>query len=138
MKALFILQNDMSLKNGGSICSKLYLDLFNDICDDLYVMLPKQNKYAWDFSDYKLLEIPQRSKLNKIISIFTGSPHRVYPYIYNFKNIIEQVDFIVLSSSILGYGILDFMHQLNKPTICIHHNYEPDFHKDNKIFVNDS
>lgn len=135
MKALFILQNNMSIKNGGSICTKLYLDLFKDIFDDLYVMLPKQDNYAWNFSNYNLIEIPERNTIEKIKSIFTGSPHRFYPYILKYLKVIQEVDLIILSSSIIGYGIIDIIQQYKKTIICIHHNYEPDFHKDNRTLI---
>lgn len=133
MNVLFISCADMSVKNGGSICTKAYLDVFSKISTNLTLMLPYSGTYAWDFSEVKLVEVGERSFISKIFSVFGGSPHRFYPFLKQYlcsRNI--KFDLVVFSGSILGYGIADYLQRKGIPFVCIHHNFESDFHRDNK------
>ena len=130
MKILFIIPA-FNIKNGGSICSKVFLDIFHEFFSDIMLMLPQSSTYAWDISEYNLLEVPETPLFMKYSKIISGVPHRFYPYIKHIWNKINRPDLVVFSSSWLAAGCGEFLKDQGIPFITIHHNYEYDFHKDN-------
>ncbi len=135
MNILFIAYTDMSKRNGGSICTKSFIDIFCSISQKFALVLAKSEKYAWDFPNITLYEVESTKKINRFKNILTGATNRYLPYLQNNKNIFNDINLVVLSSGVLGYGIPNLLDELGIPFITIHHNYEPIYHHDNKTMV---
>lgn len=135
MNVLFVVYPDMSKKNGGSICTKAFIDIFSDIAENIKIVLPKSDTYAWDLPRNQIFEVPKSSFLKKITRFFWGAPHRYYDFLKTHEHLFQGIDIVVLSSGVLGYGIPSFVQALKIPIVTIHQNYEPLYHKDNKTLT---
>lgn len=62
MNILFIAYTDMSKRNGGSICTKSFIDIFCSISQKFALVLAKSEKYAWDFPNITLYEVESTKK----------------------------------------------------------------------------
>ena len=125
----------MGLRNGGSICTKTFIDLFGELSDEITIMTAAVLNFAFDLSRYKIIQVPPSSLFNRICKIFFGAPHRYVSYLEKNMGILDGIDTVVLSGSILGSGIIPLIEKRGVKIITIHHNYEPRFHKDNKTLV---
>lgn len=135
MNILFIAYTDMSKRNGGSICTKSFIDIFCSISQKFALVLAKSEKICVGLSKYNFIWSWIYKKINRFKNILTGATNRYLPYLQNNKNIFNDINLVVLSSGVLGYGIPNLLDELGIPFITIHHNYEPIYHHDNKTMV---
>lgn len=135
MSVLFISYPDLSKKNGGSICTKVFMDIFQTLFSEVKLVIAKADNYAWDFSKYEIFEAPPTNQIERLGKIFCGVPHRYYSFLKNNEAILNNIDLVILSSSVLALGIAPLLEKKGIPFITIHHNYEPLYHRDNKTKI---
>ena len=77
----------------------------------------------------KLIEVPPRSMLSRLLSPLTGITHRYQEIAIKLLR-LNTYDFCIFDhSSIAGTLVKKVSHKVK--TITIHHNFEPDYFKDN-------
>ena len=133
MKILFItLHNPFDL-GGGSFASHAYLRAFSevsggniDICIASHCV-PNDSciKYL------NLFRVGKRSRLNRLMSVFTGELHRYTSFVKNLLRTCSDYDFCVFDTSYVGGTLVKYVKSKGVKTITIHHNYQPEYFVDN-------
>lgn len=136
MKLLFITRHYLNEKNGGSLCSRANVYAFASLFSDFSIIYP--TKYGIKMEDFipvkaKLFGCDDsRSKIRKGLDIYRGRLHRFVDYVKEHLT-THQYDIIVLDHSLVGAGIVNYIHsKTNSKIITIHHNIEHKYNEDNK------
>lgn len=133
-RILYILKHDPWGVSGGCYASLMYLSafrkLFSDyqfdvcICKECMNHQPETWKGKCNF-----IPVPKRSKPSRILSIFTGIMHRHQQIA---KELISEnnYDYCIFDHSCIAGTLYSYLKP-NTKSIVIHHNYEPQYFKDN-------
>ncbi|MGC9151644.1 MAG: hypothetical protein ACP5F6_07785 [Microbacter sp.] len=133
-RILYITRTDPTKKGGGSMGEKSFIMAFErlypgmvdlimaDSCDTAHFSLPVR---------YYL--VPSRNSIFRYLSLLTGSLHRFKNFVKGFLSLHhDQYEMCVFGGSIVAGDLVDFVHSLGIKTITVHHNYEKEYHLDNK------
>lgn len=143
MKILYICQHDPFAKvGGGSMASHAYLRAFADIADgqiDLVCAESIKTKHEIYDPNVKVKEIiyvPDRSIINKCMSVITGHLNRYIPFVRQYlKNNHNKYTTIVFDHSGIAGPLVKLAKSYGLKTITIHHNYEKEYYSDNNTIV---
>lgn len=139
MKILYICQHDpFATTSGGGMASHAYLRAFSDIADghlDLICAdIVKDTHVSFDpkIHTKEIFFVPERSRLAKYLSIFTGHLNRYIPYVRRYlKNNHSKYSTVVFDHSSIAGPLVELANSYGLRTITIHHNYEKDYYSDN-------
>lgn len=136
MKILYVLKHNPWGIGGGCYATKSYLYAFLSVFSDAEFQILICKEYLKDvpsiFLESKRINfIPScpLTRFNSIVELFHHSNHR---HRKNAKKILKDnfFDFCIFDHSSLAGSIIKYVPQ-NIRTIVIHHNYEPQYFKDN-------
>lgn len=137
MKILYITKHNPWGRGGGATASRMYLEAFIQIFANDVIELCIANQIPYsdipmtirNSENIKLIEVPPRSMLSRLLSPLTGITHRYQEIAIKLLR-LNTYDFCIFDhSSIAGTLVKKVSHKVK--TITIHHNFEPDYFKDN-------
>lgn len=131
-KILFITRHNPYVRSGGGLASKAFIKAFAKLYSNNLDLIIADNCIV-DESIHvsKIYKAKQRNLFQRVISIITGQLHRFGSLVK--KVVIENnYDICVLDGSIIAGDLVKWLNKRGIFTITIHHNFEPDYHKDNK------
>lgn len=135
-KVLFISQhNPFGATGGGTLASKAYLFSFTKIAQGKIDILSCTEDTGPDralYQEYQLINVPERSHLQKLTSIFSGYMNRYIAFAR--KWLIKHHDeysLIVFDHSGIGGPLVKMAKSFGLKTVTIHHNYEREYFYDN-------
>ena len=131
MKILLITSADIYRKSGGGLANRAFYDSLVLHYPGLVDVLQYEEAvhYCMDSNFYHL---PKFSKIEKAIYLLTGKIHRLYPWLDSFLSQNKgKYKMCIVNSGLFG-DIVPRLKAHNIKTVLIHHNYEPDYQKDNK------
>lgn len=133
-RILYILKHDPWGVGGGCYASLMYLTAFHklfadyqfDVCICNECMDHQPN--AWK-GKCNFIPVMRRSKLNQLLSVFTGITHR---HQQMAKELITEndYDYCIFDHSSIAGTLYRYLRP-NTKSIVIHHNYEPQYFGDN-------
>jgi hypothetical protein len=133
-RVLFITRNDPSIRRGGSLATRAFIMGFSYLypgkVDLIIADSCKMDHFNLPVNFYLA---PSRNIFSRYLSILTGSLHRFKVYVSNFlaqKN--ARYFMCVFDNSLIAGDMVDYVNSLGIKTITIHHNYEKEYHLDNK------
>ena len=136
-RILYITKHNPWGRGGGAKASQMYLEAFrqvftNDIIDLCiadhipYCNIPETFKNS---ENINLIAVPPRSNLSRLLSPLTGITHRYQKTA--IKLLRDNIyDFCILDHSSIAGTLVKKISDKTK-IITIHHNFEPDYFKDN-------
>lgn len=127
--------NPFGTKGGGPMASHAYLRAFAKISHgdiDLVCSGNLVNEVSKDFKYKNIYFAPERTKLEKLSSVFTGYMSRYVPIV---KQILlkhpQKYNLIVFDHSNIAGPLIELANKYGAKTITIHHNYEKEYFSDN-------
>lgn len=134
-KVLFISQhNPFGATGGGTLASKAYLFAITKIAEGRIDILSCTEDTGPDralYQEYQLINVPERSRLQKLTSIFSGYMNRYIGYarIWLTQH-HDEYSLIVFDHSGIGGPLVKMAKSFGLKTITIHHNYEREYFYD--------
>ena len=129
---LFVTRHNPYIRSGGGLATKAFINAFSKLfCNKLDLIIADNCITDDSIQVANIYKASQRSSLKRFVSLFTGHLHRFTPLVN--KVITEnEYNICILDGSIIGGDLVESLNRKGIFTITIHHNYEPDYHKDNK------
>ena len=134
-KVVFITRHDPTKTGGGAFATRAYLEAINKLYPK-QVVLFVANSYEDGILSYessKIIKVLPRTKVNAILGILTGKLTRFDQVINNWlKSNNNNIDTVVFDGSIIGGSFVNLFKNHQCKLVTIHHNYEVEYHKENK------
>lgn len=135
-KVLYISQhNPFGATGGGTLASKAYLFSFTKITEGKIDILSCTEDTGPDrslYQDYQLINVPERSHLQKLTSIFSGYMNRYIDFARKWlTQHHDEYSLIVFDHSGIGGPLVEMAKSFGLKTVTIHHNYEREYFYDN-------
>ena len=134
-KSLILTYHYLDDNNGGSNASKGFLWSYAFLNADTSLIYPEHDNYdSSAFIPSSVRKFPvydHRSKIKKGIDIYRGRMHRFTFFVQEHLS-KEKYDIIFLDHSISAAGVISKIKKSGAKIVCIHHNVEADYIKDNQ------
>jgi hypothetical protein len=137
-RILFVAAIDMFVNGGGAQGTHAYLDATLDIFgrDSVTVMVGDQVGIPKEYSDITFVKVPKRSSIESYVGFFTGNMSRMTkPLIEYVKTHHDEYKYCIINGSLTGGRAVKIIESYGIKTIVIFHNYEVEYHRDNKSKV---
>lgn len=134
-KKLFVASLNPFLNGGGSQATRAYLDATLDLFgnENVRVMIGDEYKILEEYKDLHYITVPKRSLIEKSYEYFWGYLSRftlpLYNYLVDHK---DDYDVCIINGSLTCGRKTKSINELGIKTITIFHNYEIEYHKDNR------
>lgn len=130
-KILFIATTNLHERNGGALATLAYYNAlracYKDILD---IALPSEYCYG----DYaSAIAIPSRNRFTTIFNIVRGQFHRYKEFFSAFlkkKSMLYKL--VIINGGFYAGDMVRMFQVYGIKVIVIHHNYEPEYHMDNR------
>lgn len=133
-KILFVSPHNLNKRYGGALATKAYYNAFITLYGTrVKLMMPAEGCYG----EYKeAIAVPKRNKLSLYLGILTGHFHRYYYFVKKFLRYkSNDYSLAIINGGFYAGDIIDLFHLYGIKTIVIHHNYEVEYHMDNKTIA---
>lgn len=131
---LLVTMHDPFTKDGGGLASKGFIEIFNRISDgNLDVCLADNCQvYITPHFCRKVIMVPPRTRMSRALVLVTGEMHRFTPFVKRYLEMhSNEYEYCIFDHNAIGGTLVDYARSKRLKTITIHHNYEPDYFKDN-------
>lgn len=134
-KSLILTFHYLDANNGGSNASKGFIWSYAFLNADTSLIYPEHDNFdSSAFIPESVKKYPvydHRSKIQKGLDIYRGRMHRFTDFVKDHLS-KEKYDIIFLDHSISTAGVIRTAKETGAKIICIHHNVEADYIKDNQ------
>lgn len=134
MKILFITYHYLDNNSGGSFASRAFINAFTELADACMLLYPYRgteiSSYIHKKCILKKIEY-NKTKLDKIIDIFSGNLNRFNNIAFNYINDFSP-DLIVFDKSLSSLNLIKRIRLSQIKIITIHHNYEMEYYSGTK------
>lgn len=129
---LFITRHDPYVRSGGGLATKAFINAFSYLYPSkVDVLLADNCNIDNSVNARQIIKVKSRSFISRALSLITGSLHRFKTKTKSLIN-SSSYDICILDGSIVSGDMVEYINKKNIKTITIHHNYEPQYHKENK------
>lgn len=130
-RILFIATTNLHGRSGGALAALAYYNAvranYGSIVD---LALPEEFSYG---TFEEAIPVPKRSKYISYIEIFKGRFHRYKDFFCKFlRKKSENYDIAIINGGFYAGDMVKMFQSYGLKVIVIHHNYEPEYHIDNK------
>lgn len=135
MKTLFITHHYLQGNSGGCYASRAYINAFAELSEHLTLLYPIRPGKIADGINFKVTLIPvlyDKNKVGKLFDLFIGRIHR-YSRLEQLVN-LNSFDIVVFDTSVVSFHLIDLVKRYGCKTLCIHHNYQYEYFRDNTFF----
>lgn len=133
-KILYIATADIRKRTGGGLACLAYYNAFKNIFPGQVDLAMAEEFCMGDYSS--AIRIPARSRLTKVIALCRGEIHRYKSFFKQFvKQTSGQYSHCVINGGVNAGDMIDIFHAESIKVIVIHHNFEREYHIDNKTSV---
>lgn len=132
ISTLFITHHYLCGNSGGCYASSAFINAFYEASGRFKLLYPMKKGATPTYIHKDIDAIPVwyvKSKMSKFFDLICGRVHR-----YNdIENLIgsESYDFVIFDTSVVSFHLIDYFHQKGSTVICIHHNYQYEYFRDN-------
>jgi hypothetical protein len=133
-KVLFIATNNLFLRTGGGLATLAFFEAVRKIFqEDVDIILPKESICNNISEKTAVFRVPSRKKILAIIGLLFGRLHRYKNYVIKhlkkFRNIYKLC---IINGGMYAGDMIDIIKFYNIKVIVIHHNFDREYHIDNK------
>jgi len=130
-RILYFGMADIRERGGGSQATLAYFNAISSLYPNMVdVIMPDESLFQIPGS--KCFGIPARSKIGKILGVIRGRVHRAYEFMDLFlQNNASKYSLLIINGGIYG-DILKLSQKYHLKVVIIHHNFERQYHLDNK------
>lgn len=128
---LFITHHYLNGNSGGCYASRAYINAFA-ANSKMTLLYPMKNGGEPEYISENIKKIPiwyNKSKIAKFLDLLCGHIHR-YQHINEFIH-NQKFDIVIFDTSLVSYHLIDYFRSKGCKTICIHHNYQYEYFRDN-------
>ncbi len=135
VKVLYVTSGSPFDIGGGSQANRCWFDAVLDIFgrENVDVFIEDTAKIPNNYSNVHYIKIPARNRGRQIVEYFfnylTRFTRPLMSYMRENKN---KYDICIISGGLAAGKAVPYLVKNNIPTIVIHHNYEVEYHRDNK------
>lgn len=128
---LFISTVNLHERNGGALATLAYYNALRYVYGDkVDLALPAEYCHG-NYAD--AIPVPKRNRLIVYLGFFKGRFHRYKDFLYSFlQRNSERYSLVVINGGFYAGDMIDMFHFWGIKVIVIHHNYEPEYHLDNR------
>lgn len=137
------MHNCFAETGGGGLASHAYLRAFSELCqgniDLICADLLKKDvvKALPALTINKIFYVPERTKFQKLFSVFNGHLNRYYSYSsIHLRKYGNEYDYIVFDHSSIAGPLMKHALKCRGKKVTIHHNYEKEYYSDNANSLN--
>lgn len=133
-KVLFIANNSPFGYGGASQGLHCFLDAVLEIYgrDKVVVMTVAEADVPQNYQDIQTIKVPRRNKLGQLLGFLTGNLRRfTTPLIKYMREHHAEYEMCIINGSLMGQAV-KALSKMDVKTAVIFHNYEIEFHKDNR------
>lgn len=133
-KVLLITHHYLDGNGGGCYASRAFINAFAELYDLTLLYPIRDGKEALAINE-KVKKVPvsyNKSKWGKLIDRIQGRVHRYFNEIKNLD--LHTFDMVVFDTSMVSYRLITLAKDCGCRTICIHHNYQYEYFRDNTKF----
>lgn len=132
---------------GGSYACHAFTKAFAEWADGIVdIFIDAENKFPIDetIKVTEYIEVAQRPLWERLLSIINGDIQRYKRFVKNhLKRNPNRYSYVIINGSFEAGAMVDIFHHYNIKVVTIHHNYDPDFVRDNykrltKVFTRHS
>lgn len=120
---------------GGSYACHAYTKAFAEWAQgNADLLIDTENQYPLDNSIRvkNLYEVSQRPLLERLLSIISGDIQRYTRFVQkHLRKYPNRYSHVIINGSFEAGALVDLFHSYNIKVVSIHHNYDPDFVRDN-------
>jgi glycosyltransferase involved in cell wall biosynthesis len=133
-RVLYITRTDPTQRGGGNLATRAFIMGFNSLYPGKVDLIMADSCITNDFDlpvEYYL--VPSRDAISRYLSILTGNLHRFKDFVYDYLSVKkDKYQLCIFNGSLIAGDMVDFVNSMGIKTITIHHNYEREYHMDNK------
>ena len=121
----------MFTPSGGGLATLAYFEAFKRVFGDRIVLMHAKEYYKG--KEPNVVLHPTSSLLKKMYYFLCGHVHRFYPYLntYLLRN-REKYSLCIINGGVYAGDSIEKIKKTGIPVWVIHHNFEREYHKDNK------
>ncbi len=134
-KAMFVAACNPFEKGGGSQATLAYLDATIEVfgSKNVTLMISNTSVIPDRYKEIEIIKVPIRSHFKRNIDYLRGYLSRftlpLMKYLYNNKSLYQ---YCIINGSLTGGKAIPYINKLGIKTVVIYHNYEVEYHKDNR------
>jgi hypothetical protein len=136
-KRILFIGLDLFLKSGGGLATLAFYEAIKNVYSEEKVDLifPKE-AYAKLDDKTNAFPVPRRNRIFAIIALFFGYLHRFRHYtILHLKKYKNHYSLCIINGGVYAGDMINYIKSLGIKVVVIHHNYEKEYHKDNKSII---
>ena len=128
---LFVATTNLQERNGGALATLAYYNAFRHLYGDMVDLALPAEFCQGNFA--AAIPVPKRNRLSTYLTFFKGSFHRYKDFLYNhLQRNSERYGLAVINGGFYAGDMVGMFHSFGIKVIVIHHNYEPEYHLDNR------
>lgn len=134
-RVLFIATNaNISRSDGGGLATRAYFNAFCRLYKAVDVMIV--DGYEFDNQNGKVIRMPRVGKFAQFVALLRGEIHRGSRFIPNFiKRHHSEYSMVVMNGGVYSGDVIQAVNECGLKAIVIHHNFEREFHRDNRTIA---
>lgn len=134
-KILFVATVDMFTKTGGGLVTRAFYEAYKRIFGDRIVLMHAEEYFPNIKMDNVVLT-PNKLFINKGFKFITGHVHRFYPDIVNYlESKPNEYCECVINGGVYAGDSIKSLKRMGIRVTVIHHNFERQYHLDNKTMA---
>ncbi len=135
-KILYIATVDMFSKTGGGMAVRAYYNALVKSYSSNVDLMHAYEFYKDDALVYDKILLKRKPRFNLFLNFIQGHVHRFYPDIINYlKANSNKYSICIINGGVPAGDSIIRLKKMGLKVIVIHHNFEPQYHKDNKTLV---
>jgi hypothetical protein len=130
---LYIATNNLFLRFGGGLAIRAFYEGVKKLYPNkVDLILPQEScEYVEDKID--IFGVPRRNKIVAVVLSLLGHLHRYRKYIFlHLKKHSKKYKICIINGGVYAGDMIDHIKSLGINVVVIHHNYEKEYHIDNK------
>lgn len=133
-KVLLITHHYLDGNGGGCYASRAYINAFAELYDLtlLYPVRDGREALAINGNVHQIPVSYDKSRWGKLADLLVGRVHRYFKVMKNID--LSTFDMVVFDTSMVSFRLIEQARKCGCKTICIHHNYQYEYFRDNTKF----
>lgn len=130
-RILFLSTANLHVRHGGALATLAYYNAFRCLYGEkIELAMPSE----WCYGPYSsAIQVPQRKRILTYLKFLQGRFHRYRDFFNDFlRNNSDCYEAVILNGGFCAGDMVRMFHSYGIKVVVIHHNYEPEYHMDNR------
>lgn len=130
-RILFIATYNVGKRTGGGLATLAYYNAFKHLFPDIVDLVMAEENCVDMYTD--AIKIPHRGLVEKIVGLLRGETHRNLSFFKRFiRTVAGKYSHCVINGGVYAGDMISLFHKQGIKVIVIHHNFEREYHLDNR------